>query len=99
MKNIVVCCDGTGNEINENISNVLKLYRCLRKTGRTDPPQMVLSRCADGERTFRGAIGNAKSKDYRFNATSRNDATSGLSSFPCIPQSTSYASSRLIGAL
>src|ERR1700723_3828906 len=25
-KNIVICCDGTGNEINENISNVLKLY-------------------------------------------------------------------------
>ncbi len=33
-KNIVVCCDGTGNEISENISNVLKLYRCLRKTGK-----------------------------------------------------------------
>jgi uncharacterized protein (DUF2235 family) len=41
MKNIVICCDGTGNEINENISNVLKLYRCLRKTGKTDPPQIV----------------------------------------------------------
>ena len=25
MKNIVICCDGTGNEISENISNVLKL--------------------------------------------------------------------------
>ena len=35
MKNIVICCDGTGNEISENISNVLKLYRCLRKTGKT----------------------------------------------------------------
>ena len=41
MKNIVICCDGTGNEISENISNVLKLYRCLRKTGKTDPPQIV----------------------------------------------------------
>jgi Uncharacterized alpha/beta hydrolase domain (DUF2235) len=30
-KNIIVCCDGTGNEISENISNVLKLYRTLRK--------------------------------------------------------------------
>jgi uncharacterized protein (DUF2235 family) len=30
-RNIVICCDGTGNEIFENISNVLKLYRCLRK--------------------------------------------------------------------
>ncbi len=41
MKNIVICCDGTGNEISENISNVLKLYRCLRKTARTTPHQMV----------------------------------------------------------
>ncbi|MCP3462488.1 DUF2235 domain-containing protein [Bradyrhizobium sp. CCGUVB23] len=40
-KNIVICCDGTGNEISENISNVLKLYRCLRKTDRTRPRQLV----------------------------------------------------------
>jgi uncharacterized protein (DUF2235 family) len=30
-KNIVICCDGTGNEISENISNVLKLYRIVHK--------------------------------------------------------------------
>jgi uncharacterized protein (DUF2235 family) len=30
-KNIVICCDGTGNEINTTISNVLKLYRVLEK--------------------------------------------------------------------
>jgi uncharacterized protein (DUF2235 family) len=41
VKNIVVCCDGTGNEISENISNVLKLYRVLRKTGKTQPHQVV----------------------------------------------------------
>ena len=41
MKNIVICCDGTGNEISENISNVLKLYRCLRKTPKTSPVQAV----------------------------------------------------------
>ena len=41
MKNIVICCDGTGNEISENISNVLKLYRCLRKTDKTSPHQAV----------------------------------------------------------
>ncbi|MBR0719457.1 DUF2235 domain-containing protein [Bradyrhizobium liaoningense] len=40
-KNIIICCDGTGNEISENISNVLKLYRCLRKTDKTQPRQMV----------------------------------------------------------
>ena len=41
MKNIVICCDGTGNNISENISNVLKLYRCLRKTAKIEPHQMV----------------------------------------------------------
>jgi uncharacterized protein (DUF2235 family) len=41
MKNVVVCCDGTGNEVSENISNVLKLYRVLRKTGKTEPWQVV----------------------------------------------------------
>ena len=41
MRNIIICCDGTGNEISENISNVLKLYRCLRKTERTHPRQLV----------------------------------------------------------
>ena len=30
-KNIVICCDGTGNEIEEHQSNVLKLYRVLKK--------------------------------------------------------------------
>ncbi|QPF92306.1 T6SS phospholipase effector Tle1-like catalytic domain-containing protein [Bradyrhizobium commune] len=40
-KNLVICCDGTGNEISENISNVLKLYRCLCKTDKTVPRQMV----------------------------------------------------------
>src|SRR5690349_16760904 len=40
-RNIVILCDGTGNEINENISNVLKLYRCLRKTPKTQPRQLV----------------------------------------------------------
>jgi len=28
-KNIVICCDGTGNEINNHLSNVLKLYRMV----------------------------------------------------------------------
>jgi uncharacterized protein (DUF2235 family) len=30
-KNIVICLDGTGNEIEADISNVLKLYRSLKK--------------------------------------------------------------------
>jgi uncharacterized protein (DUF2235 family) len=30
-KNIVICCDGTGNEINTTISNVLKLFRLVQK--------------------------------------------------------------------
>jgi len=30
-KNIIICCDGTGNEIKENQSNVLKLFRLIKK--------------------------------------------------------------------
>lgn len=30
-KSIVICCDGTGNEIKENQSNVLKFFRILQK--------------------------------------------------------------------
>lgn len=41
MKNLVVCCDGTGNEVSENISNVLKLYRVLHKTDKTAPHQVA----------------------------------------------------------
>jgi uncharacterized protein (DUF2235 family) len=41
MKNLIVCCDGTGNEIGENISNVLKFYRVLRKSEKTTPEQVV----------------------------------------------------------
>jgi uncharacterized protein (DUF2235 family) len=26
MKKLVVCCDGTGNQVSEDISNVLKFY-------------------------------------------------------------------------
>lgn len=33
-RNIVICLDGTGNQIEENLSNVLKLYRTLEKTDR-----------------------------------------------------------------
>ncbi|MEY9756215.1 hypothetical protein ABIE73_003610 [Bradyrhizobium yuanmingense] len=47
-KNLVICCDGTGNEISENISNVLKPHRCLRKTDKTQPLQMLP--CASGGR-------------------------------------------------
>lgn len=30
-KNIVICCDGTGNEVGANLSNVLKLFRIVEK--------------------------------------------------------------------
>ena len=33
-KDIVICCDGTGNEIGANISNVLKLFRVSDKDDR-----------------------------------------------------------------
>lgn len=31
-KNIVICCDGTGNEVEANLSNVLKLFRIARRS-------------------------------------------------------------------
>jgi hypothetical protein len=37
MRIIIICCDGTGNEMSDNIPNVLKRYRCLRKTEQTQP--------------------------------------------------------------
>jgi uncharacterized protein (DUF2235 family) len=41
MKNIVICCDGTENQISEHISNLLKLYPlhapAMRKTPKTEP--------------------------------------------------------------
>lgn len=30
-KNIVICCDGTGNQVEGNLSNVLKLFRIVHK--------------------------------------------------------------------
>ena len=30
-KNIVICCDGTGNQVESKLSNVLKLFRVLQK--------------------------------------------------------------------
>jgi uncharacterized protein (DUF2235 family) len=36
-KNLVVCCDGTGNEIGTRLSNVMKLYRVCKK----DETQLV----------------------------------------------------------
>lgn len=33
-RNIVICCDGTGNQVSGNISNVLKLFRIARKDAR-----------------------------------------------------------------
>jgi uncharacterized protein (DUF2235 family) len=33
-RNIVVCCDGTGNQIERNLSNVLKLFRIAVKSDR-----------------------------------------------------------------
>src|SRR5271170_4675442 len=33
-KNIVICCDGTGNEYGDNNSNVIQLYRSLIVDGK-----------------------------------------------------------------
>ena len=33
-RNIIICCDGTGNEVTGNLSNVLKLFRIVEKDER-----------------------------------------------------------------
>jgi uncharacterized protein (DUF2235 family) len=35
-KNIVICCDGTGNEVEGNFSNVLKLFRICTKSAQQE---------------------------------------------------------------
>ena len=60
MRNIIICCDGTGNEISENISNVLKLYRCLRKTEKTQPRQLVLLRSGGRHAGAAGSVAQAE---------------------------------------
>ncbi len=40
-KNIVICLDGTGNEIETNETNVLRLFRILKNSADDDTDQMV----------------------------------------------------------
>jgi uncharacterized protein (DUF2235 family) len=43
-KRLIACCDGTGNEIaerTEKLSNVLKLFRCLRGPTESKTRQIV----------------------------------------------------------
>lgn len=65
-KNIVICCDGTGNEIKDNISNVLKLFRIAKKDASQhvyyDPGVGTLSRSDAWEQfrnKFKGVLGLA----------------------------------------
>lgn len=65
-KNIVICCDGTGNEIKDNISNVLKLFRIAKKDADQcvfyDPGVGTLSRSDAWEQfrnKFKGVLGLA----------------------------------------
>ena len=38
-RKLIVCLDGTGNEIGVNLSNVLKLYRVIEKSDEQVKPQ------------------------------------------------------------
>lgn len=65
-KNIVICCDGTGNEIKEHISNVLKLFRIARKNNNQcvfyDPGVGTLSQSdkwSEIRYKFKGVLGLA----------------------------------------
>ena len=41
MNNIIICCDGTGNEISENISNVAEALSLPAQDGEDVPRQLV----------------------------------------------------------
>ena len=80
-KNLVVCCDGTDNEVAGNASNVLRLFRMLERSERQLPyydsgvgtisnPQFVTPRLMRFGRIFDSAVGlsisNHFMKAYRF---------------------------------
>jgi uncharacterized protein (DUF2235 family) len=79
MRNIIICCDGTGNEISENISYVLKLYRCLRKTEKTSPQKQRGCRWWSGG-TFSGFAKHCRSATRKKSPTSRRRCPHGSSS-------------------
>lgn len=60
-RNLVILCDGTGNEIGRNLSNVLKLYRMLEKDERQrvyyDPGVGTIGRPSVWRRLRQKAIG------------------------------------------
>lgn len=53
-RKLIICCDGTGNEIKENQSNVLKFYRLIKKDSTQvcfyDPGVGTISDCSAWER-------------------------------------------------
>ena len=57
-KSIIICCDGTGNEIKENQSNVLKFYRILQK----DAKQVAFYDTGIGTISNSGAWSTLKTK-------------------------------------
>ena len=57
-KSIIICCDGTGNEIKENQSNVLKFYRILQK----DAKQVAFYDTGIGTISNSGAWSTIKTK-------------------------------------
>ncbi|MGD2093322.1 MAG: DUF2235 domain-containing protein [Candidatus Aminicenantes bacterium] len=58
-KNIVVCCDGTGNEYNSNNTNVVKLYHIIKKD-----PQSQIAYYDPGVGTFSSAAAFTKTAKF-----------------------------------
>ena len=60
-RNIVICCDGTGNEVGRNLSNVLKLFRILKKSEHQrvyyDPGVGTIGELDDWQRFKQKAVG------------------------------------------
>lgn len=58
-RRLVICCDGTGNEIKENQSNVLKFYKLLKKD---EPDQIGYYDVGIGTISDSGAWGRFKNR-------------------------------------
>ena len=65
-KNIVICLDGTGNQFKEHNSNVVKLFRVLRR----DPEKQVAY--------YDPGVGTLADPDYKMPTTKKLNKALGL---------------------
>ena len=55
-KNIIICCDGTGNEYGQHNTNVVKLYEAIDLSRSTWSPELVNRAARHFRNIFAAAI-------------------------------------------